>query len=116
MEDIYHRERAPHGYIPVPEFPTISRDISLAAPRNVMARDIEHAIYKTVHIQKQVGLAEIKFIEKYEGDKISKECRGLIFSLTYRSLFARTLRDEEVTEVHDKVCDLLVKDLGVIRR
>ncbi len=116
MEDIYRRESVPCRYRSVSEFPAINRDISLAVPRSIATRDIEQAIQKTANAQKQVILAEIRFIEKYEGEKIPREHRGLIFSLTYRSRLARTLRDEEVTEVHDKVCGALVKDLGVIHR
>ena len=103
-------------YKPISEFPAISRDISLAVRPNITAYDIEQAIRKTVEREKQVILTNLKFVEKYEGEKISKEQRGLVFSLTYQSRFTRTLRDEEVTEVHDKVCDVLVRDLGVIRR
>jgi phenylalanyl-tRNA synthetase beta chain len=116
MEEIYRRTCRHQRYEPFSEFPAISRDISLAVPMTVLARDIERSIRKTVGEQEQVILTDIRFIEKYEGDKISKEHRGLIFSLTYQSRLARTLRDEEVTEVHEKVCGALVNGLGVIRR
>ena len=116
MDDIYVQKKQPLKYRTVSDFPSISRDISLAVQPQVTAYDIEQAIRKTVEREKQVVLADLKFVEKYEGDKISKEQIGLIFSLTYQSRFTRTLRDEEVTEAHSKVCDVLVRDLGVIRR
>jgi len=116
MEDIYGRTKTPHKYKPISEFPAISRDISLAVKTGVTVHDIEGAIYKTVHAQDRIVLTDVRFIEKYEGDKIPKEHRGLVFSLTYRSRLAKTLRDEEVVQVHNEVCDVLVKDLGVIRR
>ncbi|MCK5014738.1 MAG: phenylalanine--tRNA ligase subunit beta [Candidatus Omnitrophica bacterium] len=116
MDDVYARKKQQLKYKPVSEFPSVSRDISLAVQPHVTAHDIERAIRATVEYDKQVILTELKFIEKYEGEKISKKQRGLIFSLRYQSRLARTLRDEEVTEAHEKVCDVLVKELGVIRR
>ncbi len=116
MEKICRQGQVQSKYEPVSEFPAIIRDISLAVPVNVLANDIEQAIRKTVKAQKQVVLADIRFVEKYEGDKIPQNHRGLIFSLTYRSRLARTLRDEEASEAHEKVCGILAKDLGVIHR
>jgi len=66
--------------------------------------------------RKEIVLTDVKVIGRYEGDKIAKGQRGLVFSLVYRSRLARTLRDEEVTHVHGKVCDALVKDLEVTLR
>lgn len=116
MEGVYKQKKPVVRYKPVSEFPAISRDISLAVQANITAHDIEEAIRKTVEGEKQVVLTDLRFIEKYEGDQIAKDQRGLIFSLTYQSCQSRTLRDEEVTEAHEKVCDVLVRDLGVIRR
>jgi len=116
MDDIYTQKKRHPKYKPVSEFPAVSRDISLAVGPNVTAHDIEQAVRETVEREKQVILTGLKFVEKYEGDKISKEQRGLIFSLTYQSRLARTLRDEEVTEAHEKVCGVLVRDLGVMLR
>jgi phenylalanyl-tRNA synthetase beta chain len=116
MGGVYAQKKQQLKYKPISEFPAVSRDISLAVKPNVTANDIECAIRTTVEQDEQVILTELKFIEKYEGDKIAKEQRGLIFSLKYQSRLARTLRDEEVTEAHEKVCDVLVQELGVIRR
>jgi phenylalanyl-tRNA synthetase beta chain len=51
MEEVYRQEEAPRKYIPVPEFPSISRDISLAVPKNVTAGAIEKAIRQAVNTQ-----------------------------------------------------------------
>ena len=50
---------------------------STSGNMSVMAGDIERAIHQTVNEQKQVALTDIKFIEKYEGDKIAEGQRGL---------------------------------------
>lgn len=116
MDGIYGREKAQRKYRPVPAFPAVCRDISLAVNTTVTAYEIEQTIRKAAQAERRVALTDVKFIEKYEGDKIPQGHRGLVFSLTYQSRLARTLRDEEAAEVHAKVCDALVKDWGVIHR
>ena len=116
MDGIYAQKKQPIKYKPLSGFPSVSRDISLAVQSRTTAYDIEQAIRKTVECEKQVILTDLRFVEKYEGEKILKGQSGMVFSLTYQSRLDRTLRDEEVTDAHEKVCDVLVKDLGVIRR
>ena len=116
LDSMYHQESLQSKYKPLSEFPTISRDISLAVNANITAFDVEKLIRQTAHEKRDVILADVKFIELYEGSKIAKDHRGLIFSLTYQSRLAKTLRDEEVEQVHNEVCNALTNDLGVIQR
>ena len=103
-------------YKPISEHPAVCRDISLAVQAGVTAHDIEQSIRNTVKGQNKIVLTELKFVEMYEGEKLPKDTTGLIYSLTYQSRSARTLRDDEVSEVHDKVCQNLVHGLGVVQR
>ena len=67
MQDIYKKRETVRKYKPVSEFPAVSRDISLAVRPNITADDIEQAIYSAIKDEKQVVLADLRFIEKYEG-------------------------------------------------
>lgn len=116
LDSVYCRKNVQRKYRPVSEFPTISRDISLAVGANVTALKIEKLIRKTAYQKGDVVLTDVKFVELYEGSKIAGDRRGLIFSLTYQSRLAKTLRDEEVEKVHRGVCNALVNDLGVVQR
>ena len=88
----------------------------MAVNTNITAMEIEKLICKTVHGKGDVILMNVKFVELYEGNKIAKDRRGLIFSLTYQSRLAKTLRDGEAEQVHRKVCNALINDLRVIQR
>ena len=57
----------------------------------------------------------IDFIEQYLGEKISAGQKGLVFSVVYQSR-ERTLRDEEVNAVHEKICQAIVNRFRAIRR
>lgn len=116
LEELYKYPQKSKKYKPVPEFPFISRDISLAVKKEIEAEMILQTIREAAKTSHDVILDNIRFIELYEGDKIPDGQRGLVYSLTYRARLAKTLRDEEVDPVHDKVCEALIRNLGVVRR
>lgn len=113
---MYGQDSRPVKFKPVSEFPAISRDISLSVPTTINASDIEQSMRKSAAGNGDVKLSSVKFTELYEGDKIAKDRRGLIFSLTYESSKSKTLRDEEAENLHSKVCRALIEDLGVEQR
>jgi phenylalanyl-tRNA synthetase beta chain len=116
LDNIFEHRLSARKYKPISEYPAICRDISLAVTAGVTAHDIEQSIRNTLKAQDKVVLTELKFVEKYEGDKLPKDTTGLIYSLTYQSHLARTLRDDEVSDVHDRVCADLVNGLGAVQR
>jgi phenylalanyl-tRNA synthetase beta chain len=87
------------------------RDVSLAVKKEIAYKRIED-------ICKQQGgdiLRSVNFIEEYLGDKIQSGYKGLVFSCHYQSN-TRTLREDEVTTVHERLLHSLIQDLSVIRR
>jgi phenylalanyl-tRNA synthetase beta chain len=98
-------------YQPVSEFPAIVRDVSLAVKKEVSYKEIEA-------ICLQHGgdiLRSVQFIEQYLGDKIQSGYKGLVFSCRYQSNI-RTLREDEVSAVHERILQALTHDLSAIRR
>ena len=98
-------------YQPISEFPAIVRDVSLAVKKEIPYKKIEEICLK------QGGdiLRSVQFIEQYLGDKIQSGCKGLVFSCQYQSNI-RTLREDEVSAVHERILQALTRDLAVIRR
>jgi len=98
-------------YQPISEFPAIVRDVSLAVKKEIPYAKIEEICVK------QGGdiLKSVQFIEQYLGDKIQSGYKGLVFSCQYQSN-ARTLREEEVTTIHERILQSLIQDLSAIRR
>jgi len=111
LEVIYAESCNPKKYAPVTDFPMVTRDVSLAVKENVRFQQIKD-------IALQFGgkkLVSIKFVEQYLGDKIPKGYRGVIFSLKYGSA-ERTLREDEVAMVQEKIEKELISQLEAIRR
>ena len=101
----------PVKYQPISEFPAIVRDVSLAVKKEVSYKKVEEICVQ------QGGdiLKSVHFIEQYLGDKIQSGHKGLVFSCHYQSN-ARTLREDEVTSVHERILQTLTHDLNAIRR
>jgi phenylalanyl-tRNA synthetase beta chain len=98
-------------YQPVSEFPAIVRDVSLAVKKEIPYKRIEDLCVQ------QGGdiLKSVHFIEQYLGDKIQSGHKGLVFSCHYQSV-TRTLREDEVSAVHERILQALTHELGAIRR
>ncbi|MFE6170119.1 phenylalanine--tRNA ligase subunit beta [Viridibacillus arvi] len=97
-------------YVPVPRFPSMSRDIALVVDRSVAAADLETII-------RQAGgtlLKDVRVFDLYEGDKMEEGKKSVAFSLQYFEP-ERTLTDEEVVAAHDEVLKALAEANAQIR-
>jgi len=111
LEKILHTETPVVRYAAPSEYPAVTRDISIAVDSKVNFGEVESVV-------KGIGLeilSEIHFIEEYLGEKIPEGKRGLVFSLVYQ-LPTRTLTEEEVNKVHEKILKTLVESLGATLR
>lgn len=100
----------PLKYVPVPRFPSVSRDIALVVNSAVKAGDLEEII-------RRAGgdlLKDIHVFDLYEGDKMDAGKKSLAFTLTYQTP-ERTLTDEEVVGAHDQVLKELTEAGAEIR-
>ncbi len=111
LDKVFTHIRPARRFEPIAEFPAVVRDVSLAVKADVPFSRIAELIAQ----QKVEFLKSVNFLEEYVGEKIPAGQRGLVFSLVYQSS-ARTLREEEVTAAHEKICKELVERLGAVRR
>ncbi|HSV44036.1 MAG TPA: phenylalanine--tRNA ligase subunit beta, partial [Candidatus Bathyarchaeia archaeon] len=100
LEALYEMSEKQRKYVPVCEYPSIVRDVSLAAPKDVAFEQIR----KIIREHGSELLSAIHFKEEYLGEKIPQGQRGLVFSIVYQSR-QRTLTEEEIQVVHKKICD-----------
>lgn len=98
-------------YEPVSEYPAVVRDVSLALSKDISFRKVRDLVAA------RAGdiLGGITFNEEYLGEKIPADRRGIVFSLNYQSS-RRTLREDEVNAIHEKVITALVSELGATVR
>jgi len=83
-------------------FPATDRDIAFFAPTQFSVAEMERAL-------QQVGkplLESVELFDEYRGDKVPDGQRSLAFRLVYRAS-DRTLTEEDVEPVHQKVREVL---------
>ena len=93
---------------PVPPFPSTFRDIAFIADASVTHEEILKVIRKAGPAE----LAAVRLFDIYEGKNIGAGRRSLAYTLEYRSA-ERTLRDDEVNKMNEKVREALKAKLGV---
>ena len=107
MEMIYSKTSFDRKYVGIAKYPAVSRDISMVAKKEILVGEIEEVI------RKRGGklLEGYKLFDVYEGEQIEKGFKSVAYSITFRAS-DRTLSDEEVNKVMDKILNGL-KDLGI---
>ena len=86
----------------IPRYPSVSRDVALIVPDEVSYQEVEQSIWE----MNMEILQEIQLFDLYRGEQIPAGKKSMGLSLTYQSL-ARTLTDQEVNTLHEKVIDQL---------
>lgn len=94
-------------YQPLPKFPTAARDLALLIDTTVSLAAIEQAV-KDLAIPELVGF---KLFDIYAGKELPLGKHSIALSLRYRAA-DRTLTDEEVTAMHDRVVQTLKQEFS----
>ncbi|MFA5638180.1 MAG: phenylalanine--tRNA ligase subunit beta [Anaerovoracaceae bacterium] len=95
----------------IAKYPSVVRDIALVVKDEVEAASILSIIYK----EGTELLESAELFDVYRGNQIEEGMKSCAFTLTYRSK-DRTLREEEVALVHDKVLKALKERVGASLR
>ncbi len=112
LDCIYKKEFCLQKYKKISEFPAISRDISLAAKKDVSFVQVKEVV-SSLGIKE---LTSLQLVEVYSGDKLPEGFdKAFIFSLTFQ-LSSRTLTDEEISQKHAVICKELEEKLDVVLR
>jgi phenylalanyl-tRNA synthetase beta chain len=111
LTDLLNAEVEDIRYSLIPRFPSITRDIALVVDENVVAGELQKAII-------EAGgklLKEVSIFDVYKGDRLPEGKKSIAFSLRYYDP-ERTLTDEEVTAVHEKVIQAVEQRFGATLR
>ena len=94
-------------YSALPKFPAVTRDIALTVDDEILVQDIEDIIVK------QGGniLESAKLFDVYKGIQIADGKKSIAYAIVYRRE-NKTLTDEEVNKVHEKILRSLEHKLG----
>lgn len=94
-------------FTPLPKYPSVKRDLAIVVDKTLPAKSVEDII-------RNCGgdlLCSVELFDIYEGAQIPQGTKSMAYSLQYRSS-DRTLKDEEVIEVHNKITESIANVLG----
>ena len=96
----------------ISKFPSIKKDLSILVDKNISSKEIE------TKIKKKAGklLTEIKVFDLYEGKNLlDNSKKSLAYSLSFGDN-SRTLQDEEVNSIMEKIIEDLAKSGMELRK
>lgn len=91
-------------YQPLPKFPAAERDMAIVVKEDIAVGDLMDAI-------REVGgelLENLELFDIYRGEQIPEGYKSIAFSLRYRAK-DRTLKDEEINELHAKIIRSIIE-------
>ncbi len=94
-------------YRPLARFPSVTRDASLVASRRVTFAEMRRAVVE-LNLEQ---VRRVMLVYVYEGERVPEGQRSVTLRIEYRAV-ERTLRDEEVDELHGRIVGALEEKFG----
>lgn len=94
-------------YQPLPKYPAVDRDMALLVRQETVAGELLKVVMETGGDL----LKEVKLFDVYQGERLPAGHKSLAYSLRFQAP-DRTLTDEEVNAVFDKICTMLKEKQG----
>ncbi len=89
-------------YDPISEHPSIERDLAFVVAKDIDSEDVAWAIEEVAGDEAH----DVEHFDTYEGKGIPEGKKSLAFRVVYQDP-KRTLKEEEVNEIHSKVVEML---------
>ncbi|MBE6044585.1 phenylalanine--tRNA ligase subunit beta [Clostridium thermopalmarium] len=107
LDVLYKNAVMEKSYTPLPKFPAVTRDIAILVDESILVQEIEDII------KNQGGkiLESAKLFDVYKGKQVPEGKKSVAYALAYRGE-NRTLTDNDVSKVHDKIIKALEQKLG----
>ena len=107
IDTVFENLNLTKSYNPLPKYPSTSRDIALIVKDEVFVKQIEDII----KANGEDLVESYKLFDVYKGAQIEEGHKSIAYSITYRSK-DKTLTDEDVAKVHEKILSELSDKLN----
>ena len=111
LQSLYEVSEKIPKYRPSPIFPSIRRDVAFLMERGVESSKVIEDIYSLG----EELVEDVRIIDVYSGKGVPEDMISVTFSITFRS-WERTLKDEEVNELFEKIVSEIEKKHKLRRR
>ncbi|MBC1419384.1 phenylalanine--tRNA ligase subunit beta [Listeria fleischmannii] len=111
LREIIQAEKVHVAYQPIPRYPEMTRDVAILVSRDTA----QSAILDVIRENGGKLLHDVQLFDIFEGEGILDNQKSMAYTLTYLDP-ERTLVEEEVTAINQKVLDALTEKLGAVIR
>lgn len=111
LDSLTRQELLTPHFRPYSTYPALERDLAFFAPVKVSVAELIKEMKKTGGEL----LDKVELFDEYRGENVPEGQRSLAFSLAYRT-GDRTLTDEEIEPIHNKIREALVNRFQVTLR
>jgi len=94
-------------FVPLPRYPGIYRDVALIVDEQVAAE----TVYRAITSFKNKLITEVVLFDCFSGRSIPTGKKSLAYRIKFQSA-SRSLTDEEVNTIHEKLVSCLFKEIG----
>jgi len=107
IDTLFNSKKRVKTYKPIPKFPQVTRDIAMLVDDSVNVAQIEKIIKKCSGNL----LEELTLFDVYKGKQIPEGKKSVAYSAVFRAE-DRTLTDDDVNAIFNKIVESLNKELG----
>jgi phenylalanyl-tRNA synthetase beta chain len=111
LDQLLARRNPAKSFKPLPQFPSIRRDVAMLVPEATT----HEAVLKTVKKTKPANLETVELFDVFRGKNVPEGQKSLAYAFIYRSP-EKTLTDAEVNAAHMKIVEALKQSLGATVR
>ncbi|SQC67374.1 Phenylalanine--tRNA ligase beta subunit [Listeria fleischmannii subsp. fleischmannii] len=111
LREIIQAEKVHVAYQPIPRYPEMTRDVAILVSRDTA----QSAILDVIRENGGKLLHDVQLFDIFEGEGILDNQKSMAYTLTYLDP-ERTLVEEEVTAINQKVLNALSEKLGAVIR
>ena len=106
LDQLFETKGTRMKFVPLDRYPAVSRDIAVVADTEVSAKQLMETISKAGSRL----IRNIEIFDIYEGERIGEGKKSVALRITYQAS-DHTLKDEEITKVHNQILDALKNKL-----
>jgi phenylalanyl-tRNA synthetase beta chain len=111
LDQLLARRNPAKLFKPLPQFPSIRRDLAMLVPEATT----HEAVLQTVKKTKPSNLETVELFDVFRGKHVPEGQKSLAYAFTYRAT-DKTLTDAEVNAAHVKIVESLKQNLGAAVR
>ena len=111
LEELSNMEHPGMKYKEISKFPNVVKDVAFVVKKNVKSEDIEAVIRKAGGKM----LKDIEVFDVYTGSNVGEDEKSIAYTMTFNNP-ERTLSDEEVTEVFNKIMSKVTESCSAVVR